>query len=125
LQNRLTWENSFSGLPVPGSAGSVFDRIWLWLRDIASRSARRQNLTFWHSRPAAPVPGDRAEVTARNSASGTNPLISPQGLATVARMLADGTITARIRSTAELDDADQILAQLRAGTLGGKAVIRI
>jgi hypothetical protein len=40
-------------------------------------------------------------------------------------MLADGTITARIRSTAELDDADQILAQLRAGTLGGKAVIRI
>ena len=42
------------------------------------------------------------QITAHNHASSENPLISPQGLATVAQMLADGTITARIRSTVEL-----------------------
>ncbi|MGI8447013.1 MAG: hypothetical protein ACR2MP_07515 [Streptosporangiaceae bacterium] len=41
----------------------------------------------------------------------------------VARMLADGTITARIRSTVDLDDAGQILEKLRTGGLRGKAVI--
>ena len=40
-------------------------------------------------------------------------------------MLAEGTITARIRLTAELDDAGQILDKLRAGGLRGKAVIRL
>ena len=65
------------------------------------------------------------QITAHNHASSANPLISPQGLVTVAQMLADGTITARIRSTADLDAAGQILDELRHGGLRGKAVIRL
>jgi NADPH:quinone reductase-like Zn-dependent oxidoreductase len=65
------------------------------------------------------------QITAHNHASSANPLISPQGLATVAQMLADGTITARIRSTAGLDAAGQILDELRHGGLRGKAVIHL
>jgi D-arabinose 1-dehydrogenase-like Zn-dependent alcohol dehydrogenase len=65
------------------------------------------------------------EITARNSASGANPLISPHGLTTVARMLADGAITARVRAVVDLDDAGQILEKLRTGGLLGKAVIRL
>ena len=67
----------------------------------------------------------KRQITAHNHASSNNPLISPQGLSQVARMLADGTITARVRSTVELDGAEQILAKLRAGGLRGKAVIRL
>ena len=40
-------------------------------------------------------------------------------------MLADGTITARIQATVELDDVGQILDKLRHGGLRGKAVIRL
>ena len=40
-------------------------------------------------------------------------------------MLADGTITARIRSAADLDAAGQVLDELRHGGLRGKAVIRL
>jgi NADPH2:quinone reductase len=65
------------------------------------------------------------QITALNHASSANPLISPEGLATVAQMLADGTITARIRSTVDLDAAGQVLDQLRGGGLRGKAVIRL
>ena len=65
------------------------------------------------------------QITAHNHASGKNPLISPHGLSEVARMLAEGTITARVRSTVELDGARQVLAQLRSGGLRGKAVIRL
>ena len=65
------------------------------------------------------------QITAHNHASSANPLISPQGLVTVAQMLADGTITARIRSTFGLDTAGQILDELRHGGLRGKAVIRL
>ena len=65
------------------------------------------------------------QITAHNHASSENPLISPQGLATVAQMLADGTITARIRSTVELAAAAQVLDDLRHGGLRGKAVIRL
>jgi uncharacterized protein YidB (DUF937 family) len=57
--------------------------------------------------------------------SSLNPLASPEGLNQVARMLADGTITARIRSTVELDGAGQMLEKLRNGGLRGKAVIRL
>jgi NADPH:quinone reductase-like Zn-dependent oxidoreductase len=64
-------------------------------------------------------------ITAHNHSSSKNPLISPQGLATVAQLLADGTITARISSTVELDDAAQVLDDLRRGGLRGKAVIRL
>ena len=65
------------------------------------------------------------QITAHNHASSANPLISPQGLVTVAQMLADGTITARIRSTAGLDAAGQILDEFRHGGLRGKAIIRL
>lgn len=54
-------------------------------------------------------------ITAHNIASSANPLSSPQGLNEVARMLADGTITARICSTVELDGAGQMLEKLRHG----------
>jgi NADPH:quinone reductase-like Zn-dependent oxidoreductase len=64
------------------------------------------------------------QITAHNQASTANRLISPEGLATVAQMLADGTITARIRSTVDLDAAGQVLDELRHGGLHGKAVIR-
>ena len=65
------------------------------------------------------------QITAHNIAGSTNPLASPQGLNQVARMLADGTITARIRSTVALDGAGQMLEKLRHGGLRGKAVIRL
>jgi NADPH:quinone reductase-like Zn-dependent oxidoreductase len=65
------------------------------------------------------------QITAHNSASSANPLLSPPGLTEVARMLADGTITARIRSTVNLDGVGQILEKLRQGGLRGKAVIRL
>jgi len=65
------------------------------------------------------------QITAHNIASSANPLSSPQGLNKVAHMLEDGTITARIRSMVELDDAGQMLDQLRNGGLRGKAVIRL
>jgi NADPH2:quinone reductase len=64
-------------------------------------------------------------IKAHNIAPISNPLESPQGLNQVARMLADGTITARIRSTVELNDAGQMLERLRNGGLSGKAVIRL
>ena len=67
----------------------------------------------------------KRQITARNHASSANPLISSQGLITVARMLADGTITARIRSTVNLGAAGQVLDELRRGGLRGKAVIRL
>jgi NADPH:quinone reductase len=65
------------------------------------------------------------KITAHNIASTAIPLSSPQGLNEVARMLADGTITARIRSTAELDRAAKMLEQLRHGVLHGKGIIRL
>ena len=65
------------------------------------------------------------QITAHNISSSTNPLSSPQGLSAVARMLADGIITARIRSIVELDGAAQVLEKLRNGGLRGKAIIRL
>ena len=59
------------------------------------------------------------QITAHNHASSAI-WISPQGLATVAQMLADGTITARIRFTLALHTAGQILDQLRHGGLRGQ-----
>jgi NADPH:quinone reductase-like Zn-dependent oxidoreductase len=64
-------------------------------------------------------------ISAHNIASNSNPLSSPQGLEEVARMLADGKITARIGSRFELDGADQMLEKLRHGGLRGKTVIRL
>jgi NADPH2:quinone reductase len=65
------------------------------------------------------------KITAHNHSSRANPLISPQGLTTVGQMLADGTITARIGSTVDLDVAGQVLEELRHGGLHGKAIIRL
>jgi len=63
-------------------------------------------------------------ITAVNIASLTNPLSSPEGLTGVARMLADGTITARINSTIQPDHIGEVLEKLHSGGLHGKAVIR-
>jgi NADPH:quinone reductase-like Zn-dependent oxidoreductase len=65
------------------------------------------------------------QITAYNHASSRNPLISPEGLTEVAQMLADGTITTRIRATVDLDAAGQVLDELRHGDLRGKALIRL
>jgi NADPH:quinone reductase-like Zn-dependent oxidoreductase len=67
----------------------------------------------------------RRQITAINHASSANPLISPDGLTTVAQLLADGVITARIRSVVELDGAGKMLEELSHGGLRGKAIIRI
>jgi NADPH:quinone reductase len=65
------------------------------------------------------------QIKAHNIASNTNPVSSPQGLNEVARMLAVGAITARIRSTVELVDTGTMLDKVRHGGLRGKAVIRL
>jgi NADPH:quinone reductase len=65
------------------------------------------------------------QITAHNIASNTNPLSSPQGLNALAGMLADGTITARIRSQVDLDGTGRMLEGFRNGGLRGKAVIRL
>ena len=67
----------------------------------------------------------KRQITAHNISSTASPLSSPQGLNELAQMLASGTITARVRSTVELDSAGQILEELRNGGLRGKAVIRL
>jgi NADPH:quinone reductase-like Zn-dependent oxidoreductase len=64
-------------------------------------------------------------VTAHNILGSDNLFSSPQGLNEVAQMLAKGTITARIRSTVDLEGTAQILEKLRSGGLSGKAVIRL
>jgi NADPH:quinone reductase len=65
------------------------------------------------------------KITAHNVGPNLNPSTSPQGLNQVARMLADGTISARVRTTVELEGAGQVLEKLRSGGLSGKAVIHI
>ena len=65
------------------------------------------------------------KITAQNVGPNVNPSFSPQGLNQVARMLADGTITARVRTTVELEGAGQVLEKLRSGGLSGKAVVHI
>jgi NADPH:quinone reductase len=63
------------------------------------------------------------QITTFNIATLTNPLSSPQGLTEVARMLADGTITARIHAIIQPDHIGEMLEKLRSGGLHGKAVI--
>jgi NADPH:quinone reductase-like Zn-dependent oxidoreductase len=64
-------------------------------------------------------------ITARNIGPPNNPASSSDKLDQIARMLAEGAITARVRSTVGLDGAGQILETLRHGGLRGKAVIRL
>jgi D-arabinose 1-dehydrogenase-like Zn-dependent alcohol dehydrogenase len=65
------------------------------------------------------------KITVHNISSSTNPFSSRQGLTEVAGLLAYGTITARIRTTVDLDGAGQMLEKLRRCGLRGKAVIRL
>jgi NADPH:quinone reductase-like Zn-dependent oxidoreductase len=65
------------------------------------------------------------KITARNIGTNSNPLSWQEGLNGVARMLLNGTITARIRSTVDLNGTSEILEKLRSGGLRGKAIIRI
>jgi NADPH:quinone reductase-like Zn-dependent oxidoreductase len=65
------------------------------------------------------------KITAHNIGGNNNTSMSPQGLTEVVQMLADGKITARIRSTVALEGAAQIIEKLRSGGLSGKAVIRL
>jgi NADPH:quinone reductase-like Zn-dependent oxidoreductase len=65
------------------------------------------------------------KIAVHNIASVTNPFSSPLGLTTIARMLAGGTITARINSIVPLDSAGEIHERLRGGGLHGKAVVRL
>jgi NADPH:quinone reductase-like Zn-dependent oxidoreductase len=75
-----------------------------------------------HHITAQNIASNAAESTPAMSA---NPSSSPQALTEIVGMLAAGTITARIRSTAALDGAAQMLEKLRDGGLRGKAVLRI
>jgi NADPH:quinone reductase len=63
-------------------------------------------------------------ITAFNIATITNPLSSLQGLTKVARMLADGTITARIHSIIQPDHIGETREKIRNTGLHGKVVIR-
>ncbi len=64
-------------------------------------------------------------IKAYNLSSSNNPVQSAQGLDRIVRMLADGAITARIKSTFELDAAGQVFEMLQHGGIRGKSVIRI
>ncbi|HEX9623446.1 MAG TPA: zinc-binding dehydrogenase [Streptosporangiaceae bacterium] len=65
------------------------------------------------------------QITAQNISGPTNPLASPAGLAELARLVADGTIQARVRAVVPLEEALRALDRLHQGGLHGKALIRI
>lgn len=73
---------------------------------------------------AEPWFADR-HIRAYNLTSKNNPVQSSEGLDRLARMMADGTIAARITSTFELDDAGRMFDTLRHHGIRGKAVVRI
>ena len=93
-----------------------------WLRRDQRKKGGKLELraiTNSHRIRESPVMMSSTTPSARYSCSA-----SPQlGFKDIARMLADGTITARIRSTVELDGVSQMLEKLRHGGLRGKAVI--
>jgi NADPH:quinone reductase-like Zn-dependent oxidoreductase len=64
-------------------------------------------------------------MTAHNILLSENPLASRHGLTEVGRLLAAGTITARITTTEPLDAVGALLDRLRHGGVRGKAVIRM
>lgn len=75
---------------------------------------------------AADVPWFAARrITAHNISSSSNPFATRQGLSEVARLLAAGTITARIGAREPLTDAGVLLDRLRKGKVHGKAIIRV
>ncbi len=64
-------------------------------------------------------------IKAYNLSSKNNPVQSSEGLDRIVRMLGDGAIATRIRSTFQLDEAGQMFELLQHGGIRGKAVIRI
>jgi NADPH:quinone reductase-like Zn-dependent oxidoreductase len=75
---------------------------------------------------AADIPWfDRRQIAAHNIGPATNPAVSPRGLDELARMLAEGNLSARIRSVVTLEDAGQALDRLQRGGIDGKIVIRL
>lgn len=65
------------------------------------------------------------QIKAYNIGPDNNPAGTDHGLTELAQMLAQGTITTRVRSVEPLGNALDVLDRLRAGTLPGKTVIRI
>jgi len=65
------------------------------------------------------------QITAHNISGPAGSWSTPQVLNELARLLADGKITARIRATVDLDGVGAVLSKLRDGGLRGKAVIRL
>jgi hypothetical protein len=63
------------------------------------------------------------DTTARQHGGECDSPASTVGLNQVVRMLADWTITARMRSTVELAEVSQMLEKLRNGGLRSNAVI--
>jgi NADPH:quinone reductase-like Zn-dependent oxidoreductase len=75
---------------------------------------------------AADIPWfEQQNIVAYNIGPATNPAVSPRGLDTIAQMLSDGIVSARIRSVVGLEDAGTALDQLRRGGILGKVVIRL
>jgi NADPH:quinone reductase-like Zn-dependent oxidoreductase len=68
--------------------------------------------------------GER-QITAYNVSGPVNPLSSRDGLDRITALLVEGVIAARVRFVYELQDAASALAQLRAGGMRGKALIRL
>jgi NADPH:quinone reductase len=64
-------------------------------------------------------------ISAYNILGNANPFSTPDGLTQLARMIADGTITARITSTDPLESAAAVLDKLRTGGIRGKALLKI
>ncbi len=65
------------------------------------------------------------KIVAHNIGGNNNPLISAEGLDQLTRMVLDGTITARIRSTVTLDEAGKLLDKLKHGGIRGKSLVKI
>ncbi len=65
------------------------------------------------------------KITAYNVGLNEEPASSPNGLLQVAHMLAEGAITARVRSIYDLEDASTALAGVRHGGIHGKVIIRL
>ena len=65
------------------------------------------------------------QIKAHNISGPAGSWSTPQVLNELARLLADGKITARIHATVDLDGVGAMLSKLRDGGLRGKAVIRL
>jgi NADPH:quinone reductase-like Zn-dependent oxidoreductase len=64
-------------------------------------------------------------IRAANMRVANTPLWSREGLGTVARMVAGGTISVRIAADFDLGAAGEVLHKMRSGGLNGKAVLHV